>query len=95
MAILAILGFIAWAFVSSVLNGWAFSILWGWFIVPTFAIPALSVPLAIGISMCVSYVTYVPKFVKGEDEDTTGLIIFSLLKPFIVLLFAYIVKQFI
>jgi hypothetical protein len=41
-----------------VLNGYALSVLWGWFIVPAFNLNPLSIPIAIGIMMIVSYVTH-------------------------------------
>ena len=34
-------------------SGWALTILWSWFVVPTFRAPALSVPAAIGIALLV------------------------------------------
>lgn len=38
---------------STILHGWVLSILWGWFIVPTFSAPPLSIPLAVGISVMI------------------------------------------
>lgn len=35
-------------------NGWALSILWGWFVVPVFRVSELSVASAIGLSMTVN-----------------------------------------
>jgi len=48
---------IALMFASSVFNGWAFTILWGWFVVPVFGLPALSIPAAIGFCMTVGFLT--------------------------------------
>lgn len=39
---------------SMLLNGYAFSVLWGWFIVPVFGVPALSVMQAVGIATLIS-----------------------------------------
>lgn len=36
-------------------NGWAISLLWGWFLVPTLGVRAISVVEAIGIAMVVCY----------------------------------------
>lgn len=36
--------------VGSAVNGWALSTLWGWFIVPIFGLPSLTIPQAIGVS---------------------------------------------
>lgn len=40
-----------------IFNGYALSILWAWFIIPTFSAPSLSIPAAIGISLVVAYLT--------------------------------------
>ena len=39
------------------LSGWALSLLWSWFIVTAFALPALSIPQALGLSLVVGYMT--------------------------------------
>ena len=49
--------FIVIAFISAVINGWTFSILWSWFIAGTFGLPELSIPLAIGFALTVSFLT--------------------------------------
>ena len=68
-AILCILtGFMGMIIVSSVLNGLVLVKLWSWFIVPTFALPVLSVPVAIGISILVKYLT----LQKMPKDDNAG-----------------------
>jgi putative flippase GtrA len=47
---------IIWA-LNSMWSGYVLSILWGWFIAPTFGLPALSVVAAIGVAIVVSYLT--------------------------------------
>lgn len=39
------------------LRGWALSVLWGWFVVKQFGLPPIGIPLAIGLSLIVSYLT--------------------------------------
>lgn len=39
--------------IGTLMNGWALSILWKWFVIPIFGLPALSIIQAIGISMTV------------------------------------------
>lgn len=51
---LAIVGVVALLILSSVLNGWVLSILWGWFLVPTLKLPPLTVVQAIGIAMVIT-----------------------------------------
>ncbi len=86
---------------SSIFNGYALSVLWGWFIVPTFGAPALGIVPAIGIAMVVSYLTHQKNESKKEDEDDDGIgvKIFKLAipvlgKPALALLFGWIVHLF-
>lgn len=39
--------------IGSLMNGWALSVLWGWFMVPVFELPIISLVQAIGISMTI------------------------------------------
>ena len=57
MEILGCVGLIVVLVAASVLNGWALSVMWGWFIVPTLGAPALSVPAAIGLGIIASFLT--------------------------------------
>lgn len=52
---------------SSILNGWVLSVLWGWFIVPTFGAPSISIVQAIGIALVVSFLT---RKTDTKDDDT-------------------------
>lgn len=52
----------------AVLNGWALSILWGWFIAPLFGLPTLSVPAAIGLALVVTFLT---KHYEDVAKDET------------------------
>lgn len=45
----------------AMMNGWALSKLWSWFIVSTFALPALTIPAAIGVALVVNYLTQARK----------------------------------
>lgn len=81
--------------------GYVFSILWAWFIVPTFALPVLSKALAIGIAITIKFVTNQTIDCKEKKEDRTFYetlgrsIGNTFLLPAISLLYGYIVKQFI
>jgi hypothetical protein len=45
-------------------DGYVFSILWEWFIVPVFDLPILSVPVAMGISLVIVFCTH-----RSRDSD--------------------------
>lgn len=83
---------------SAICNGYALSILWGWFVVPVFGLPQLTVVSAIGIAMIVSYLT---REIDGEKNKDKGFgakmlegTIVAVLKPSFALLFGYIVHSF-
>ena len=62
MSVLAVLGGIVGVGVLmvclSLFQGYVVSVLWGWFIVPVFGVPALSIVPAIGIALVVTYLTH-------------------------------------
>jgi uncharacterized protein YqgC (DUF456 family) len=78
-------------FVTAVLKGWVLSILWGWFIVPIFGLPLLGIVPAIGVSLALSYTINGVGSTKSGD---TGSLVGTLVGPFIVLLFGWVVHQF-
>lgn len=81
--------------VSVVLNGWAFSILWGWFIVTTFGMMSITIPAAIGLGFVVSYLTkQAHRKVDTSDETIWYDLRVSLMKPFVALGAGWIVKGF-
>jgi hypothetical protein len=78
-------------------NGFTFSKLWEWFVVPTFSLPELTIPVAIGISMIVSFLTY--RYKKGDDEEQSdrefaGRILACFVVPLFVLLFGWFCTLF-
>ena len=78
-----------------ILKGWVLSILWGWFVVPTFHLPPLNVVTAIGVSMVFSYAINGLQTAKiNEEENTWKKIATMLLAPFVVLGTGWIIHQF-
>jgi hypothetical protein len=55
----------------TLLRAFVFVKLWGWFIVTTFALPALSYPAAMGIGTLVGMLTMRPT--KENDDDELGI----------------------
>ena len=43
--------------IASVINGWVPTVLWGWFIVPVFSLPALTIVQAIGVALIITFLT--------------------------------------
>ena len=83
---------------STILNGYVFSVLWGWFIVKTFALPALNIPAAIGVSLVVSYLT---AHLSNDDNNKSATeqlfrgIAWAITKPLFALIVGWIVVKFI
>ena len=50
---------------TALMNGWAITKLWAWFIASTFHLQTLSIPQGIGLAMTISFITY--QF-NGNDE---------------------------
>lgn len=86
-----LVGVFALSFVSALLDGYVLTILWTWFVVPTFGLRPLALVPAIGFSMVVSFLT--PQMPKGEVEwgDEIGKMF---LRPAVMLFFAWIVHLF-
>jgi len=91
--LLMALGLVGVIAVLAVLNGWVVSVLWGWFIVPLFSLPTLSIVQAIGLGMVVSYMTQPINFDQEEGELTKKILTIFLRPPFVVGI-GYIVLQF-
>lgn len=82
---------------AAALKGWVLTVLWGWFVVPVFHLPQLSLPAAIGLSAIVGYLT-------RENVDAVapvrtrkqklGRAAFVWSGPFAALGFGWIVHQF-
>jgi len=88
-----------WIVLGIVLNGYALSVLWGWFMVPTFNLPKLTVAPAIGIAMVVGYLTQPDLGKLQEKEMDAGTkivygVIYTFSKPAFALLFGWIILQF-
>jgi hypothetical protein len=83
---------------STILNGWAFSLLWEWFVSPL-GYPVLSVPQAIGLSLVIAYVThqYNKDEHKGQSfpEVLAWGISLAVVKPMMSLGVGLIIKSFI
>jgi hypothetical protein len=84
--------------IGTVWRGYVFSVLWKWFIVPVFpAMPLLSIPVAIGIAMVVSFLSYQYQHNKDERsavEQFSSAIGITLLYPALALLVGWIVTLF-
>jgi len=79
--------------VAVLLEGYVLSVLWGWFIVPVFSAPRLTVAYAIGLALLVGMLTH--RVRKPEDTpETPFFLAMSVINPVIFLVIGWIVKAF-
>ena len=80
---------------AAIWGGYVLSILWGWFFVPVFGLPTLSVPQAIGISLIVGFLTYHYQYEEDDEEVLLKRIVGIFLVPLECLIIGWIVHLFI
>lgn len=75
-------------------TGYVLSIMWAWFVTPTFGVPVLSVPIAIGVTMVAGMLTkqHVP---SDKDESKWMMPVRNFIGPALTLLIGWIVTRFI
>jgi hypothetical protein len=83
---------------SALLNGWAISVLWGWFVTPLFGLPLLTIPYAIGLGLVISM--FIPSTAsetkdKGWSEILIALIAKVVATPLAAIAMGWIVHSFI
>ena len=64
--------------------------LWAWFIVPTFQLPILNYPYAIGLSLVIGLFT-----IGIKTEEGKKILVYAILGPFLTLFMGWVVKMFI
>ena len=93
-----IAGILAVLALSSMWNGYVLTVLWGWFLVPTFGMPALALAPAIGLSLVVSFLTHQSDAAKEQEgssmERFSKAVAHSLLMPALVLGVGWVVQKF-
>lgn len=94
LGFLAALGLVAYFIGMTIFRGWTLSVLWGWFVVTTFGLPALSIPQAIGATIVVSFFTYQYHYSKENEDNWGRAIVFGILFPLVSLGVGYIVKGY-
>lgn len=93
---LMFIGFCAAAVVVMLVNGFVLATLWGWFVVPVFGAPPLTIFQAIGITLITTYAAYEHRPKKGEEKvDWTEAVAYMVSKPIAALLIGFVVYQFI
>jgi hypothetical protein len=87
------------AILSSIVQAWVLTNLWAWFIVPTFDIAPLSIPVAIGIALILGmFFQQQVDMDKAKKSDTSelfgNLASKGFIGPLVVLFIGWIVSGF-
>lgn len=75
-----------------ILNGFTFSTIWGWFVVPAFGLPNLGIAISSGILLLI---TFACSHAQHDDETFDESLTRIFAKPLVCLLCGVILKQFI
>lgn len=80
---------------TTVWRAYVLSVMWAWFIVATFGLPAITVPVAVGIMYGVLLFKHIPSKLEADNpHDYNSRLAFDLIVPTVVLGFGWIVKGF-
>lgn len=81
---------------AALIEGYVVSTVWGWVVVPTFGLPALTIPIAFMLSALIGLMAFTPSVSKVPGEDLSwGKFASNLfLRPGLVLLSGWIVKTY-
>lgn len=87
-------------FLIAIVRGWVMTVLWSWFVVPTFHLPELSIPVAIGLSLMIGM--FIAKRIsaeKSEQKKSSSELVGEILGvgfggPLLVLFFGWIITLF-
>ena len=86
--------------IGALMNGWALTLLWLWFIVPIFNAPTLSLVYAIGLSLVVGFMMSKMEKTKSDKKDSfmetfITAAVYTIFTPLIYLFLGFLVKLFI
>lgn len=85
---------------NAALDGFVFSVLWGWFIVPTFHAPEITIINAVGIALVVGSLISVRSSsnTQGDEDAEFAALVkdvgWAVLRPVALLLMGWIAHQF-
>lgn len=88
---------VALGLVASIIEGWVFTKLWGWFIVTNFNLPQISLAVAIGISYLIALVTnhnMNAKKIPGEESNLIGMFGYLFIRPLVILFCGWITHEY-
>ena len=99
IVLLTVVGAIVSIAVGAIWKGFVLSVLWRWFMVPIFGLPELSLVVAIGVGLVISFLTYQHIEIEPAEEESFGYrfgkaLFAAIFYPAIALFFGWIVHLF-
>lgn len=85
--------FVGFTVVEVLLHGIVISILWGWFMAPTFGLPKITIPVAAGIAILISTITN--QYVHREEETLLKVGVYNLVMPVMAFIVGWILHFFV
>lgn len=77
------------------LYGWALSVLWGWFVVPVFGAPQITVWYAYGLTLVAAMITGQTARVNGENKKAEwSTVIATMLSPLVIVFIGWIIHTY-
>ena len=86
------LSLIALTIMASLLNGVALKLLWGWFMIPTFSLPAISLVQAMGIGIMIGFLTQ--QHIPRDQDAKKEVFLFEVVSPVIAIVVGWVVHLF-
>ena len=84
--------------IATILNGCVLTILWGWFFIPTFGLPPISIAQAMGIGLVINYLTYhlvrTPATEESGSDQLKFMAIQAIYRPVTVLAIGWVIHLF-
>jgi len=96
-----LLGIVAMVIGAVLVRAWVLTELWAWFLVPTFSIVQISMPVAMGISLIVAMFTQHLQHERAETSPNSVSEVFgrvfgtAILSPLVVWALGWIIQLFI
>lgn len=82
--------------VACVIRGFVLSVLWSWFMVPTFGLPTLGITASIGLCLVIGFIVVplVSDNHKSEKKNWVEVLLESVFSPLLVLFVGWIIHCF-
>jgi hypothetical protein len=91
-ALIKCLALLAFAPLAITWSAYVLTVLWGWFVEPTFGVDPLSVPYAAGLGVLASFLTHQAREHDHSAAESIGI---AVLHPLFALAFGWVITLFI